>query len=92
VHFATGDTMDFSLSDHQKLIRDTVRQFMENEVRPGVRQRDRKGGGEPPHLHVVRSAVLASRGYLTARQVLNEANDRCDDIHWNWGAVYCFCA
>src|ERR1700746_466967 len=26
--------MDFSLSDHQKLIRDTVRQFMEAEVRP----------------------------------------------------------
>jgi len=35
--------MDFSLSDHQKLIRDTVRQFMEKEVRPGVRQRDREG-------------------------------------------------
>jgi butyryl-CoA dehydrogenase len=35
--------MDFSLSDHQILIRDTVRQFMENEVRPGVRQRDREG-------------------------------------------------
>jgi alkylation response protein AidB-like acyl-CoA dehydrogenase len=35
--------MDFSLSDHQKLIRDTVRQFMDNEVRPGVRQRDREG-------------------------------------------------
>jgi alkylation response protein AidB-like acyl-CoA dehydrogenase len=43
VYFATGDTMDFSLNDHQKLIRDTVRQFMENEVRPGVRQRDREG-------------------------------------------------
>jgi alkylation response protein AidB-like acyl-CoA dehydrogenase len=35
--------MDFSLSDHQKLIRDTVRQFMENDVRPSVRRRD------PPH-------------------------------------------
>jgi alkylation response protein AidB-like acyl-CoA dehydrogenase len=33
--------MDFSLSDHQKLIRDTVRQFMEAEVRPSVTQRDR---------------------------------------------------
>ena len=43
MYFATGDTMDFSLSDHQKLIRDTVRQFTENEVRPGVRQRDREG-------------------------------------------------
>jgi butyryl-CoA dehydrogenase len=35
--------MDFSLNDHQKLIRDTVRQFMENEVRPSVKQRDREG-------------------------------------------------
>ena len=35
---ATKDTMDFSLSDHQKLIRDTVRQFMETEVRPFVRE------------------------------------------------------
>jgi len=34
--------MDFSLSDDQKLIRDTVRQFMEAEVRPTVRERDRK--------------------------------------------------
>jgi alkylation response protein AidB-like acyl-CoA dehydrogenase len=35
--------MDFSLNDHQKLIRDTVRQFMENEVRPSVKKRDREG-------------------------------------------------
>jgi butyryl-CoA dehydrogenase len=35
--------MDFSLKDHQKLTRDTVRQFMENEVRQGVRARDREG-------------------------------------------------
>jgi len=35
--------MDFSLNDHQKLTRDTVRRFMENEVRPSVRQRDREG-------------------------------------------------
>jgi alkylation response protein AidB-like acyl-CoA dehydrogenase len=34
--------MDFSLKDHQKLIRDTVRQFMETEVRPVVRQNDRE--------------------------------------------------
>jgi butyryl-CoA dehydrogenase len=34
--------MDFSLSDHQKLIRDTVREFMEAEVRPSVKQRDRE--------------------------------------------------
>ncbi len=36
--------MDFSLTDHQKLIRDTVRQFMETEVRPLVKdfERDEK--------------------------------------------------
>ncbi|MGC1606384.1 MAG: acyl-CoA dehydrogenase family protein, partial [Candidatus Acidiferrum sp.] len=34
--------MDFSLNDHQKLIRDTVRQFMDAEVRPTVKQRDRE--------------------------------------------------
>ena len=34
--------MDFSLSDDQKLIRDTVRQFMEAEVRPKIRQYDRE--------------------------------------------------
>jgi alkylation response protein AidB-like acyl-CoA dehydrogenase len=33
--------MDFSLNDHQKLIRDTVRQFMEAEVRPFVKQMER---------------------------------------------------
>src|SRR5207253_2615130 len=30
--------MDFSLNDHQKLIRDTVRQFMDAEVRPFVKE------------------------------------------------------
>jgi butyryl-CoA dehydrogenase len=34
--------MDFSLSDHQQLIRDTVRQFMETEMRPQTRQNDRE--------------------------------------------------
>jgi butyryl-CoA dehydrogenase len=33
--------MDFSLSDHQKLIRDTVRQFMEAEVRPSVKEMEK---------------------------------------------------
>jgi butyryl-CoA dehydrogenase len=33
--------MDFSLNDHQKLIRDTVRQFMEAEVRPVVKELER---------------------------------------------------
>src|SRR5580693_8340000 len=39
----TSDTMDFSLNDYEEVTRDTVRQFMENEVRPSVRQRDREG-------------------------------------------------
>ncbi len=34
--------MDFSFSDDQILIRDNVRRFMETEVRPCVRQRDRE--------------------------------------------------
>jgi butyryl-CoA dehydrogenase len=34
--------MDFSFTDHQKLIRDTVRQFMETEVRPLVKQLERE--------------------------------------------------
>jgi alkylation response protein AidB-like acyl-CoA dehydrogenase len=33
--------MDFSLSDHQLLIRDTVREFMSREVRPHVREWER---------------------------------------------------
>ena len=34
--------MDFSLSDDQRLIRDTVRQFMETEVRPVIREYERE--------------------------------------------------
>src|SRR5689334_20077271 len=34
--------MDFSLNDHQTLIRDTVRQFMETEVRPFVKEWEKK--------------------------------------------------
>src|SRR5262249_51164938 len=34
--------MDFSLKDHQKLIRDTVRQFMETEVRSLVKELERE--------------------------------------------------
>jgi alkylation response protein AidB-like acyl-CoA dehydrogenase len=34
--------MDFSLTDHQKLTRDTVRQFMETEVRPLVKELERE--------------------------------------------------
>jgi alkylation response protein AidB-like acyl-CoA dehydrogenase len=34
--------MDFSLADHQRLIRDTVRQFMDGEVRPLVKELERE--------------------------------------------------
>jgi alkylation response protein AidB-like acyl-CoA dehydrogenase len=34
--------MDFSLTDDQRLIRDTVHQFMDAEVRPTIRARDRE--------------------------------------------------
>jgi butyryl-CoA dehydrogenase len=34
--------MDFSLSDHQNLIRDTVRRFMETEVRPFVKEWEKR--------------------------------------------------
>src|SRR5882757_1666072 len=42
-HEAADDTMDFSLNDHQKLIRGTVRQFMEAEVRPSVKEMEKEG-------------------------------------------------
>ena len=58
--------MDFSLSDHQKLIRDTVRQFMENEVRPGVRQRDREA--HFPTEEIKKIAELGCCGMTTPEE------------------------
>src|SRR6202521_4483213 len=58
--------MDFSLSDHQKLIRDTVRRFMEREVRPGVRQRDREG--RFPTNEVKKIAELGCCGMMTPEE------------------------
>ena len=43
--------MDFSLTDDQRLIRDTVRHFMEAEVRPGIRARDREEKFAAEELH-----------------------------------------
>src|SRR6202042_3279821 len=40
--FVLSRPMDFSLTDDQRLIRDTVRRFMETEVRPNVRRYDRE--------------------------------------------------
>lgn len=39
---ALREAMDFSLTDDQRLIRDTVRNFMETELRPLVRENDRE--------------------------------------------------
>ncbi len=58
--------MDFSLNDHQKLIRDTVRQFMENEVRPSVRQRDREG--RYPATELKKLAELGCCGMLVPEE------------------------
>jgi butyryl-CoA dehydrogenase len=58
--------MDFSLSDHQKLIRDTVRQFMEAEVRPGVRQRDREA--RFPAAELKKIAELGCCGMTTPEE------------------------
>jgi butyryl-CoA dehydrogenase len=60
------DTMDFSLNDHQRLTRDTVRQFMENEVRPSVRQRDREG--RFPSEEIKKIAELGCCGMLVPEQ------------------------
>jgi len=49
--------MDFELSDHQKLIRETVRAFMEAEVRPHVKEWER---GE--HFPVEAIRKLAEMG------------------------------
>jgi alkylation response protein AidB-like acyl-CoA dehydrogenase len=58
--------MDFSLSDQQKLIRDTVRQFMEAEVRPTVRQRDREG--RFPTDEIKKLAELGCCGMMTPEE------------------------
>jgi alkylation response protein AidB-like acyl-CoA dehydrogenase len=66
VYSALNDTMDFSLNDHQKLIRDTVRQFMDNEVRPSVRQRDREG--RYPAAEIKKLAELGCCGMLVPEE------------------------
>jgi alkylation response protein AidB-like acyl-CoA dehydrogenase len=58
--------MDFSLSDHQKLIRDTVRQFMEAEVRPTVRDRDR--AERFPSEEIRKIAELGCCGMMTPEE------------------------
>ena len=54
--------MDFSLNDQQKLIRDTVRQFVEGEVRPTVKERDR--AERFPAAEIRKIAALGCCGML----------------------------
>ena len=58
--------MDFSLNDHQKLIRDTVRQFMEAEVRPTVKQRDRDE--RFPSQEIAKLAEMGCCGMMTPEE------------------------
>jgi alkylation response protein AidB-like acyl-CoA dehydrogenase len=58
--------MDFSLSDHQKLIRDTVRQFMETEVRPTVKELDR--AEKFPSAAIEKLAEMGCCGMLTPEE------------------------
>ncbi len=58
--------MDFSFTDHQKLIRDTVRQFMDTEVRPVVKDLER---AEEFPLDVLKKiAELGCCGMLTPEE------------------------
>jgi len=58
--------MDFSLTDDQRLIRDTVRQFMEAEVRPVIRQYDREE--KFPEAELRRLGELGCCGMLVPEQ------------------------
>jgi len=58
--------MDFSLNDHQKLIRDTVRQFMDAEVRPTIKQRDREE--RFPSQEIAKLAELGCCGMMTPEE------------------------
>ncbi|HJY85291.1 MAG TPA: acyl-CoA dehydrogenase family protein [Candidatus Acidoferrales bacterium] len=58
--------MDFSLSDDQRLIRDTIRQFMEAEVRPVIRQYDREE--KFPEAELRRLAELGCCGMLAPEE------------------------
>ena len=58
--------MDFSLSDHQKLIRDTVRQFMEAEVRPNVKEMER--AERFPTAEIAKLGEMGCCGMLTPEE------------------------
>jgi butyryl-CoA dehydrogenase len=58
--------MDFSLNDHQLLIRDTVREFMNTEVRPHVKDWERTD--HFPLEAIQKLAALGCCGMLTPEQ------------------------
>jgi len=58
--------MDFSLNDHQKLIRDTVRQFMEAEVRPFVKEWEKQE--KFPAEAIKKIAEMGCCGMLTPEE------------------------
>jgi len=53
--------MDFALTDEQKLIRDTARDFADREIAPRARDNDRN-----EHFDTELVAKLADQGYLGA--------------------------
>jgi alkylation response protein AidB-like acyl-CoA dehydrogenase len=53
--------MDFDLTDEQKLIRDTAREFTDNEIVPRARENDRNH-----HFDLELIAKMAGQGYLGA--------------------------
>src|SRR6266403_2008036 len=58
--------MDFGLSDHQKLIKETVRAFMEVEVRPHVKEWERTE--EFPLEAIEKLALLGCCGMLVSEE------------------------
>jgi alkylation response protein AidB-like acyl-CoA dehydrogenase len=53
--------MDFDLSDEQKLIRDTARDFTDQEIVPRARENDRNS-----HFDTELVQKIADQGYLGA--------------------------
>ena len=56
--------MNFALTDEQKLIQQTVREFAENEVAKDAAERDRKE--EFPAAHVVKMGELGLMGMMVS--------------------------
>ena len=58
--------MDFELSEEQKLLRQTVREFAESEIQPGASERDEKG--EFPHALIPKMARLGLFGIMVPQE------------------------